>query len=232
MSVEALPAEELPDLDRDRHNRKARRIGRAIHWFTRLLLATVRIEVDGENNLLPVEQAGGQLALWHGRTMLGIYRFAHRNWWAMISQSKDGEIQKNVVESFGFNTIRGSTGRGGVRAALQASRKIKEGAFFALTPDGPRGPHQKVQQGVLFIAQKSGSPIVPTGIAANRFWAMKSWDSYMIPKPFSRAAIVFLPPISVPAEADEATLAEIAIELENAINEAQAKAERIVRGER
>ena len=95
--------------------------------------------------------------------------------------------------------MRGSTGRGGVRGALQMARKVREGGVLAFTPDGPRGPTHKVQLGVILMAEKSGAPIVPVGISASRRWLIGSWDSYMIPQPFARAYFLVGEPIYVPA---------------------------------
>ena len=101
----------------------------------------------------------------------------NRGYWALISLSRDGELQNHIFRRFGFQTVRGSTGRGGIRGALQMARRVQDGGVLAFTPDGPRGPTHKVQLGVILMAEKSGAPIVPVGISASRRWLMKSWDS-------------------------------------------------------
>jgi lysophospholipid acyltransferase (LPLAT)-like uncharacterized protein len=142
--------------------------------------------------------------------------------------SRDGEIQNCVFRRFGFATIRGSTGRGGVRAALQLARKVREGGVLAFTPDGPRGPTHKVQQGTIFLAQRSGCPVIPLGISASPRKLLGSWDSYMIPWPFARAALVVGEPLHVPADADDGVQRAKAQELESAINRCEAEAEALV----
>ena len=68
---------------------------------------------------------------------------------------------------------------------------------MAITPDGPRGPAQEVQDGVLAMAQKSGVRIVPTSSSAKWRLFAGSWDRFLIPLPFSRSVMVFGEPIAV-----------------------------------
>ena len=135
--------------------------------------------------------------------MLPISRFRKRGYWAIISTSRDGEYQNQIFQRFGWQTVRGSTSaRGAVQAALAVTKQLKRGATLAFTPDGPRGPSHVVQPGAIFLAQKSGSPIVPAGISAYpRKLSSRSWDRYLIPRPFSRAVWIYGDPIYIPADA-------------------------------
>lgn len=124
--------------------------------------------------------------------------------------------------------IRGSTGRGGERAAIEAIRVLRKGESLAMTPDGPRGPAEEVQGGVLLMAKKSGAAIIPIGSSARPCWNVRSWDRYLIPKPFAKAVLIFGEPIFVPADADEEGL-EVAREaVTQGINRLQEEAERQV----
>src|SRR5207248_1868666 len=165
--------------------RRSRLLGFVIYAIARLLFRTLRLHFENAAGL----DTGGKGAIfvtWHGRSLIPANMFRNQNYWALISLSRDGELQNNIFQRFGFQTVRGSTGRGGVRGALQMARKVKEGGVLAFTPDGPRGPTHKVQLGVILMAEKSGAPIIPLGISASRRWLIKSWDSYMIPQPFAR----------------------------------------------
>jgi lysophospholipid acyltransferase (LPLAT)-like uncharacterized protein len=146
----------------------------------------------------------------------------------LISLSRDGEVQNAIFHRFGFHTIRGSTGRGGARAALQLARMIKEGASLAFTPDGPRGPTHRVQPGTIFLAQRSGCPILPIGVSARPRKLLRSWDSYMIPMPFSRAALVIGDPFYVPADLDEKGKEQVAAQLERILNTVEKRAEEML----
>jgi lysophospholipid acyltransferase (LPLAT)-like uncharacterized protein len=135
------------------------------------------------------------------------------------------EIIARVVERFGLRTIRGSTTRGAARALLGIVRELETGSEVAVTPDGPRGPARKFATGALIAAQRVGVPIVGIGIAADRAWRLKSWDSFMIPKPFSRVHIVYTSPTRVTATSARGA-AEEASKFEALMTEALAEAER------
>src|SRR5436305_14161898 len=77
---------------------------------------------------------------WHGHSFIPAHFFRKRGYWVIISHSRDGETQKRIFAKLGYNIIRGSTGRGGVRALIEAIRALRNGATMAITPDGPRGP--------------------------------------------------------------------------------------------
>ena len=138
-------------------------------------------------------------AFWHG-TMLPLL-WTHRGEGVpvVISEHRDGEIIARIIERFGFRTIRGSTTRGAARALLGIVRELETGSEVAVTPDGPRGPARKFASGALVAAQRVGVPIVGIGVAADRAWHLKSWDSFMIPKPFSRVHIAYAMPTCVTA---------------------------------
>lgn len=195
-----------------------------IYHLCRLIFATIRVQMHHPERMEATR--GTIFVTWHGRTFIPANVFRKKGYWALVSLSRDGELQTHIFRRFGFQIVRGSTGRGGVRGALQMARKVKEGGILAFTPDGPRGPTHKVQLGVILMAEKSGAPIVPVGISADRRWLMrKSWDSYMIPKPFARAYWLPGEPILVPSGLDEAGRQAIADRLEVAINRLEREAE-------
>jgi len=165
---------------------------------------------------------------WHGRSLLFANHFRNRGYWVIISQSRDGEMQTRIFQRLGFRVIRGSTGRGGVRAAVEAIRHLRKGGVMAMTPDGPRGPSQKIQDGILLMAQKSGAALVPVGLSANPRKIASSWDKYLVPMPFSKGAIVFGEKTYIRADATEDEVNEIRARLEEECNLLQDDAERKV----
>ena len=206
--------------------RRSRLLGGLVYAVARLIFLTLRLSFDNKAGL----DTGGKGAIfvtWHGRSLLPANVFRNKGYWALISLSNDGEIQNHIFRRFGFQTIRGSTGRGGVRGALQMARKLQEGGVLAFTPDGPRGPTHRVQLGVILMAEKSGAPIIPLGISVRRRWLLnKSWDGYMIPQPFTRAYFLVGDPIYVPAGLNEAEREAIAAQVEIAINRLEREAEK------
>jgi lysophospholipid acyltransferase (LPLAT)-like uncharacterized protein len=211
---------------------KFRLVSFLVFWAARLLSATLRIRVVGEERVDELQQRGAGLILatWHGRSLVPLNRFRGRGYWAIISTSRDGEYQNRIFRRFGYQTVRGSTSaRGAVRAALAMTRRLKDGATLAITPDGPRGPSRRVQPGAIFLAQKSGCPIIPAGISASPRKLCRAWDSYLIPMPFARCALIYGEPIYVPVEAKtEEELQIWADRVGAALDALQAEAERIV----
>lgn len=214
--------------------RRAKRLGRVIYTLARGLGRTLRLTVQGWE---PIERhlregTGAVMVTWHGRTLIPANYMKDKGFWALISLSRDGEVQAEIFRRFGFQILRGSTSRGGVRAALEAARVVKAGGILAFTPDGPRGPSKKFQPGALLIAQKAGVPIYPAGIAAHPRILLPTWDRYMIPLPFARAVFLIGEPVYVPPEADKDDFARLAEQLEEAINALESRAEHLACGGR
>lgn len=204
-------------------------LGFLIWAIMRAIGKTLRIRYENIGRLAEyIGEKGAILVTWHGRTIIPANVFSGRGYWALISLSRDGEIQNHIFRRFGYRTVRGSTGRGGVKAVLQLARRIQEGGVLAFTPDGPRGPSHKVQPGTIFLAQRSGCPIIPLGVSARPRKLFASWDRYMIPLPFSRCAFVVGEPIHVPASPDEETQGRLTDELERAINRCEKRAEEML----
>ena len=187
------------------------------------IAATVRFKVVGWETLtkLVADGKGGLVLPWHGATMLPIYYCRNIGLYSLVSLSNDGDLQDMLLRSRGFKTVRGSSGRGGARALLELTRKLQEGGVMAHTPDGPKGPPKKTQPGTIYLAKRSGCPVVPVGVACKPCKRLRSWDSHMLPYPFARAVICFGDPISIPTDEDDA---QAAIRIENAINEADRRA--------
>jgi lysophospholipid acyltransferase (LPLAT)-like uncharacterized protein len=157
-------------------------------------------------------------ALWHGRMLPLIYLHRKRRVYALVSQHRDGELAARTAHLLGFGTVRGSSTRGGIKGFQDLLKKVTTGFDAVIMPDGPRGPARKVQQGVLRLAQLSGRPIIPITVSASRHYMLKSWDRFIIPKPFSRCVVVYGAPLSLPADASQDLIEEKRTELEECLN--------------
>lgn len=191
-----------------------------LNWV-RLIGGSLRLEVTGASQY---EGNDSKLIFcgWHGKSLIFANYFRKRGYWVIISNSNDGDIQNEVFTKMGYQTIRGSTGRGGVRAALMGVKALKAGGTMAITPDGPRGPSGVVQGGVMLMAEKSGAALVPVGLSAQKAIYIKSWDRYMLPYPFSKARMVIGDPLTIPDEATEEQIEEVRLKLESEINRLEA----------
>lgn len=108
----------------------------------------------------------------------------------LVSPSVDGEISSKLVESWGIVAVRGSSNRTGAKALKDMYNIImKDKVSPVTTSDGPTGPIHEFKQGAVMLAQLTQSPMLPVAYAADRYWELKSWDKFIIPKPFSRIVI-------------------------------------------
>jgi len=191
-------------------------------WFVRLLGASVRFRLNGKHYFTERKKGAAArvvYAFWHRNIIPMTVTFANQKGCAMVSEHRDGEVITRIIERMGFYTARGSTTRGGAKALRSMLRFVRdpEGGDIGITPDGPRGPACKVQNGVVFLASRSGFPLVPVGAALDRAWVLKSWDGFRIPKPFSRCAVVIGEEIDVGRLEKEEEIEEAARRLEEAI---------------
>ena len=171
-------------------------------------------------------------AVWHGRILMLPYLYGRRRRiHVLTSRSRDGEILSRFVQGFGIRVVRGSSSRGGARALLALARVIREeGDNVLIVPDGPRGPRHVAQNGAVILARMTGVPMVPLAFGASPCRVLRSWDAFVVPHPFARAAIVFADPIVVPRNADRAVIEAKRRELEATLREITAAADRAAGG--
>ena len=127
---------------------------------------------------------------WHAELLMSpqAYRAIHKKHpaSAIVSSHFDGSLIANTLSLFSIRPLRGSTRKGASKVLLEAFRSIKKGEEVLITPDGPKGPRHSMSDGAVGIALKSKLPIFVMNFKAERFWQLKSWDKFIIPKPFSK----------------------------------------------
>ena len=138
--------------------------------------------------------------LWHGRLLPCSWVYRDFGFATLISRNRDGDYITGVIEDWGYTVLRGSTSRGAATAQLAILRTLHEGTAVALTPDGPRGPRQKMKLGPLRAAQKAGVPVVPLSASASSAWFFGRWDRFLVPKPFARIPVALGSPIELPKD--------------------------------
>ncbi len=155
-------------------------------WIMNLISKTWRIKYEGS---FPEQPA--VIAFWHGEMLPCWKVFGKYSPKAVVSQSKDGEILSNLLETWGFEVLRGSSSKGG-KEVLEMMTEHAENSFLLITPDGPRGPKQKFKAGAVITAQRANVPLVLCRAnIKNKFVFKKSWDSFQFPLPFSSIKICF-----------------------------------------
>jgi lysophospholipid acyltransferase (LPLAT)-like uncharacterized protein len=207
-----------PDTAALRQNgREERKRERRLRWLVRLgvpllrlLGMTWRIRVVNSGSSVDRMRRERQpivFALWHGDLLPLLYQHRNEGVSVLISEHRDGELIARVAESLGFRTVRGSSSRGASRALVGLTRELTSGHDVAITPDGPRGPARSFAPGALIAAHRGRGAVIAVGLAAKRAWRLRSWDRFVIPKPFSSLRIAYSDPVMVDA-ADARAAAE------------------------
>ena len=199
-------------------------LARLIWLLIRSVAATLRYRDVDRSGLLTPEHAEERLifATWHNRLALSLIvhrRLVRRHWpkrrlAALVSASRDGALLARVLELFGGEPVRGSSSRRGAQALLELTSIAERGFDIAITPDGPRGPCEVVQGGVLAVAQVTGRPIVPASYHLGWKIRLNSWDRFQIPLPFSRCEMIFGEPVRLARDATDTEREQVRRELE------------------
>ncbi|WP_428897606.1 hypothetical protein Dip518_001397 [Parelusimicrobium proximum] len=189
-------------------------------WTTK-----IRYFLTDEARKMDAEGQNYIFGIWHNQQAFLLYPYRNQKVCSLISLSKDGEYIARVLPKFGMKAVRGSTSKGGY-SALRALIDISQAGYHPmLTPDGPRGPVYKVHPGILFLAMKTGLPIMPVGCGLSNKFTVGSWDRMRIPLPFGRCALVYGRAIYVNEDTD---FEEAKHMLEKQLNEVTMRAEQMV----
>ena len=177
----------------------------------RFLGMTWRLDLVDES--CRIESGTGEIflwAIWHNR--IGIMPAAYKKYMrrnrlaTLVSASRDGELLARTLTRFGFQPVRGSSSRRGPQSLREMVRWVAAGYDAVITPDGPRGPAEIVQPGIVQLAKITGLAITPVSCSVSHCIRLKSWDRFMVPWPFARCRIHVGPQISVPEDANPSTL--------------------------
>lgn len=151
--------------------------------------------VIGKENLDKVDSF--IVVSWHGK-ILGLMEFLkNKGYFALVSQSRDGDLIVGVAKKFGYNFFRGSSNRGGQSAMRGMSDFFADhkSSKIIITPDGPTGPEHKAKPGAFLLSQKSGNPIIPIIVDVKKSWQFENWHTFHLSKPFTKMKIVIGKPL-------------------------------------
>ena len=206
--------------------RQIKKFPRWIYWLPARLLQLMchtlyRIRIEDPENLRFT--TGGFIGLaWHNRLLFFpaiIPAVARKRTAAVVSASRDGQYIADLISMYGIRSIRGSSSRRGTNALLESVRLMKdEGLNVVFTPDGPRGPRYQMKPGPVMLASLTGAAVCPLSINASRYWSVKSWDGFQIPKPGATLTLVFGKLIHIPAGIEGEELEKWRLEVERAMN--------------
>ncbi len=192
---------------------------------------TYHSAVPGTNAYKNGDEDPNFYSVWHDQILMVLFCGRPKRAAGLVSKSQDGTYVADVMKMQNIKPVRGSSKHGGAEAVKQLLETAQD-HHVTITPDGPRGPRHEMKPGIVFLASKTGRKIVPTAFYCNRCWTIKgSWTDMMIPKPFTRVAIVAGPPLEIPAEASREELTEYAQLLETLMEQCEQQAKRMIHGE-
>lgn len=165
-----------------------------------LLARTWRFDVVGGRSVLDLRDAGRPLlfAVWHGYLLLPLWHRRRENIMLLVSAHEDGKRLGRAARRWGYQVVHGSSTRGGAGGLRRLVRSLRSGTDAAVTPDGPRGPARVAKPGAVAAARHSGASIVPIGVVASSSWRARSWDGFLVPRPFAKVRLVYGRPVGVP----------------------------------
>jgi lysophospholipid acyltransferase (LPLAT)-like uncharacterized protein len=172
----------------------------------RLICPTLRYSLSWEQPPCPPSAVFEQpviYSFWHRSVFPAVWMWRKRGIAVMVSRSFDGEYIARIIEKFGFVAVRGSSSRGGSEALRGMKKELEKDAAVAFTIDGPRGPKYVAKPGPVLLARASGMPMAAFYVALSDAWVLKTWDEFMIPKPFSKALVRVSSKVHVPAQAKD-----------------------------
>lgn len=202
-------------------------VPRVAAFLLGLLHRTLRYEVVVEAGAEPATPPALQVwCFWH-RCLIPSACYFHREFHlaVLISRSFDGELIARTIERMGFLTARGSSTRSGGTGLLALANAVGRGHGAVFTADGPRGPVYKVKPGAVKLAQLTGYAIGIFYAHPEKAWVLRSWDRFLIPKPFSRVAISWGRNIEAPQTDDPVLIEAKRLEVEAALERARLNAE-------
>jgi lysophospholipid acyltransferase (LPLAT)-like uncharacterized protein len=202
----------------------AGRLGPAL---IRVLGVTLRVNRVGFERVGRARPVAGNIifVFWHGRLLPLTYIHRNEGINVLVSTHQDGEYIARVIHGLGFGTSRGSSTRGGIRALRGLIQAGAERLDLAITPDGPRGPREKVQPGVIYLAKRLGLPVIPLGVSSRPSLLLKSWDRFMVPLPFARCTVVYGEPVLYDGDVSESALTDARTDLEMRLHEVTKEAD-------
>lgn len=200
--------------------------------LVRLLLGIVsrtwRFELIAEPGVIPTvygEQSPNNIyCFWHQCVLPCTVYFRHSHAVILISRSFDGELITRILRMFGYDAVRGSSSRSGREGLLGLKHVVDAGGTAIFTADGPRGPIYQTKMGPIKLAQLTGKPIGAFHLEPEKAWTMRSWDRFLVPKPFTRICVSWAQWTHVPADLPADQFESKRQELNDALERARLRA--------
>jgi len=202
--------------------------------FIRIYCKLLKYVYINRHHSVMAAEEGKQIlyAFYHGKQLMLLGYPVPKPMVQMVSLSKDGELQKEILHYLGFTVVRGSQGKNGREALFEMVEFVLSGVHGALAIDGSRGPYGKVKPGIMYLARDSGGVIIPLAAASKKNIVLKNtWDKYEIPLPFTKTVVIEGEAIEIDGEIDDPELEYERQKLEITLKELHAQAVSLAEGE-
>ena len=193
-----------------------------------IYLVKISSNINHKNISIPMEYWREEkpfiLAFWHNQLMTISFAWTNKKKINILASGhSDGRFGAIVGKYFNLNNIPTSNFNKSI--SLRPIFKILlSNNYIGITPDGPRGPKEKVSSGIIKIAKSANVPIIPIGFASSKNFSLKSWDSFIITLPFSKCNFVWGEPINIPNNLKDNEVEKFQLILQEKINECVKKA--------
>lgn len=189
--------------------------------YLRFVRLSGRWETRGWNNLQNLLDSGKPaiLCFWHGRLIANIFGWPQGVALYQLSTAhRDGQLAGKTYQRLGVTPIWLDKNKP-TEATRKMVKLLKSGAVCAITPDGPKGPRQRMQMSAIDLARLAGGAyLVPVSNSTTRAKILGTWDRMQIPLPFGRGVFELGTPIEVPRKASAEELEAIRLQMEDALN--------------
>jgi len=199
-----------------------------LHVAVNVLCKTLKIRFHNskETDELLSSEKNIVFAFWHGTMLIPWFLQKEKNFAALVSQSRDGDLLANILTKWKYDVARGSSHRGGKEALEILMKKVEQHHSISITPDGPTGPPRQMKAGAVIVAQRSKIPLVLCGIGCKSKYVLNSWDKFEIPKFFSRVNVVYSEQIFIESDLERDEVSNIIDDCNVSLNELQSEAEK------
>ena len=190
--------------------------------YLRLVQITGRWEVRDWQTMQDLIEENKPIILcfWHSRLIANAFGWkSDKPLYQLSTPHRDGKIAAATYNRLGVKTIWGSTSKGGSEAVRAMLKVLKHGGIISITPDGPRGPRQRMQKSAIDIARMSGAVLVPVSNSMSPFKMLGTWDRMIVPLPFAKGIFAVGQPVEVPRDASPEQLEEIRYTMEQTLNQ-------------
>ncbi|WP_181905181.1 lysophospholipid acyltransferase family protein [Aestuariispira insulae] len=203
-----------------------------IAQYIRLVFVTSRWSYVGfDKRDRHIEDGQTYLVLmWHNRIALTAYSWdcKKRPMAVLASGHRDGQLVSRTLSYFSVDSVIGSSAKGAVGATKTVVRKIKQGTAISISPDGPRGPRQRMKDGPIIIARLANARITFTTYSVKRRIILKSWDRFNVPLPFNKGVFIWSDQTDIPGFSTDLDKEELRQKLEDHLRELTDEADRMM----